>query len=63
VEQVDVLKFAIDVLERMGVPYMVVGAFASGPYGEPRMTQDIDIVVDRLGLGHIWDAATRRVHK
>jgi hypothetical protein len=46
VEQVDLLTLALDVLERLGVTYMVVGSYASGSYGEPRMTQDIDIVVD-----------------
>lgn len=45
-EQVDLLRYLIDVLERMGVPYMLVGSFASGAYGEPRLTQDIDVVVD-----------------
>jgi hypothetical protein len=46
VEQVDLLSRAIEVLEQLGVTYMVVGSYASGSYGEPRMTQDIDIVVD-----------------
>jgi hypothetical protein len=46
VEQIDVLRLAIDVLEKLGVRYMVVGSYASGSYGEPRMTQDIDIVVE-----------------
>lgn len=45
-EQADVLRRVIDVLEELGVPYMVVGSLASGAYGEPRLTQDIDIVAD-----------------
>jgi hypothetical protein len=52
VEQVDLLKFTIEALERLGVTYMVVGSYASGSYGEPRMTQDIDIVVD-LSPAHV----------
>jgi hypothetical protein len=36
---------AVDALERLGVPYMLVGSLASIAYGEPRLTQDIDIVV------------------
>ena len=36
----------IDVVERLGIPYMVVGSLASMAYGEPRMTRDIDIVID-----------------
>jgi len=38
--------YVIDVLERLGVPYMVVGGFAAIFYGEPRLTIDVDIVVD-----------------
>jgi len=33
-------------LERAGVPYMLAGSFASSHHGAPRMTRDIDIVVD-----------------
>lgn len=45
-EQSDLLAFAVDVLERLGITYMLVGSLASGTYGEPRLTQDIDIVID-----------------
>jgi hypothetical protein len=45
-EQTDLLSFTVDHLERLGLTYMVVGSYASGAYGEPRFTQDIDIVVD-----------------
>jgi hypothetical protein len=33
-------------LERLNVPYMVVGSMASIAYGEPRFTQDVDVVID-----------------
>lgn len=33
-------------LERAGVPYMVTGSVASMLYAEPRMTLDIDVVVE-----------------
>lgn len=33
-------------LEAAGIPYMVVGSFASTIHGEPRTTQDLDIVID-----------------
>jgi hypothetical protein len=46
VEQSELLRHCIDVLERLQVPYMIVGSFASSAYGEPRFTQDIDIVVE-----------------
>jgi len=38
--------YVIEVLERLGIPYMVVGGFAAVFYGEPRLTIDVDIVVD-----------------
>ena len=38
--------YVTQALEDLGIPYMVVGGFAAIFYGEPRMTIDIDIVVD-----------------
>jgi hypothetical protein len=38
--------YVINVLERLGIPYMIVGGFAAILYGEPRLTIDVDIVVD-----------------
>jgi len=46
VDQVDLLRHVIRVLDELDIPYMLVGSLASGAYGEPRMTQDIDVVVD-----------------
>ncbi len=45
-DQIDLLRQLVGVLDRLDVPYMVVGSLASAAYGEPRMTQDIDVVVD-----------------
>ena len=45
-EQTDLLRKTVEILDSLGVPYAVVGSFASGAWGEPRLTQDIDIVVD-----------------
>ena len=39
-------------LEQLGVPYMVTGSTAGILYGEPRMTHDVDIVVE-LVLGDV----------
>jgi hypothetical protein len=39
-------SYVIGVLERLEIPYMVVGGFAAIFYGEPRLTIDVDIVVD-----------------
>lgn len=45
-EQPELLRRAIGELERQQIPYLVVGSLASGAYGEPRMTRDIDLVID-----------------
>ena len=45
-DQIEFLRQVLGELERLNIPYMVVGSLASAAYGEPRMTQDIDVVVD-----------------
>jgi len=45
VDQLDLLRHVVRTLEGLGVPYMLVGSIASGAYGEPRFTQDIDVIV------------------
>jgi hypothetical protein len=42
----ELLKKIVDVLEDLQIPYLVTGAVASIAYGEPRLTNDIDIVAD-----------------
>lgn len=39
------LKMILSVLEKVGIDYMIGGAVAVWPWGEPRSTQDIDIVI------------------
>lgn len=51
-EQIELFSHVIKILEELGTPYMVVGSFASALYGEPRMTRDIDIVV-QLDRGQV----------
>jgi hypothetical protein len=46
VEQSDLLRKVADTLGRLHVDYAVVGSIASSMYGEPRNTNDIDIVLD-----------------
>ena len=48
-EQFELLRYAIAALERLSIPYALVGSWGSGIYGEPRFTRDIEIVVD-LGM-------------
>lgn len=45
-EQSSFLKEIADRLGRNGIPYMLTGSVAMALYAEPRMTRDIDIVVD-----------------
>jgi hypothetical protein len=46
VTQSDLLRLTVSGLETLGIPYFVVGSVASMSYGEPRMTRDIDLVID-----------------
>jgi hypothetical protein len=46
VEQADLLRRVIDVLEDQRIVYLLVGSLASGVYGEPRLTADVDVVVE-----------------
>jgi len=42
----DALENLRDVLEAVGIPYMVTGSIASSVHGTPRATNDIDVVID-----------------
>lgn len=46
VSQAELLRAAVELLDEAGIPYMLVGSYASTFHGEPRMTRDIDVVVD-----------------
>ncbi len=45
-EQSELLQFVVTALERMGLRYFVTGSVATIFFGEPRFTNDIDVVVD-----------------
>ena len=45
-EQADLLRRVIDVLEDQRIVYLLVGSLASVVYGEPRLTADVDVVVE-----------------
>ncbi|MFY9821743.1 MAG: hypothetical protein WAM82_10180 [Thermoanaerobaculia bacterium] len=51
-EQSELLHFVVEALERIGLRYFVTGSTATIFFGEPRFTNDIDVVVD-LPLGKI----------
>lgn len=42
----DLLRHVTEALERMGLRYFVTGSVATIFFGEPRFTNDIDVVVD-----------------
>ncbi len=44
--QDELLRHVVGVLERLKLRYFVTGSIASIYYGEPRLTNDIDVVVD-----------------
>ena len=45
-DELDVLKSVTAQLEGAGIPYMVTGSMAANFYAVPRMTRDIDLVVE-----------------
>ena len=40
----ELLQKVVSVLERLGIPYLITGSVAAMAFGEPRLTNDIDIV-------------------
>jgi hypothetical protein len=46
IDQLGVLKLVTERLDTAGIAYMITGSIAFGHYAQPRMTRDIDLVVD-----------------
>ena len=44
-EQIDLLRHVVRVLDELGIAYGIVGSYASAAWGEARFTQDIDVVI------------------
>ncbi len=42
----------VSALERLQIPYLITGSVAAMAYGEPRLTNDIDVVVD-INASHV----------
>jgi hypothetical protein len=42
----DLLRKLATTVDKLAIPYAVVGSTASSLYGEPRLTNDIDVVID-----------------
>jgi len=53
-EQDELLQRTVETLDRLNLTYLVTGSMATILYGEPRFTNDIDIVV-QLSLNRIGD--------
>ncbi len=51
-EQSELLGYLVRCLEKLKIPYFITGAVASIAYGEPRLTNDIDVVAE-IDDGHI----------
>ncbi len=45
-DELSVLKLAVNRLESAGIAYMVTGSVALSVYAQPRMTRDVDLVVE-----------------
>ena len=44
--ELDILKIVIERLDKADIPYMLTGSMAANFYTVPRMTRDIDIVIE-----------------
>ena len=44
--QAELFRYLVEAFESLGIEYMIGGSQASIYYGEPRFTQDIDVVAD-----------------
>lgn len=44
-DQLEFFRYVTRILHGSGLRYMVVGSFASGFWGEPRATYDVDVVI------------------
>ena len=45
-ELYDLVKYLVNTFESLGIKYFITGSVASILYGEPRLTNDIDVVAD-----------------
>jgi hypothetical protein len=44
-EELNLLRNTVNILEKLALPYCITGSFASNYYGYPRLTHDLDIIV------------------
>ena len=48
-DPLQIVQVVVSTLEKLGVPSMIVGSFASSYHGFPRLTQDLDLVAPLSG--------------
>ena len=44
--ELDILRDVSERFERAGIPFMLTGSLAMNYYAEPRMTRDVDMVIE-----------------
>jgi len=49
-EQPELLRVTLQILEGLQIPYALVGSYGSSIFGEPRFTRDIDILIELPGV-------------
>ena len=50
--QDNIVTGVLGAMDKLGIPYMVVGSMAVNYYGQPRFTHDLDLVA-RVSAGHV----------
>ena len=58
-EPSDLLVYLAGEFDRLGIDYFVTGSMATIYFGEPRLTNDVDVVVRLDGSG-VWAWTTRQ---
>jgi hypothetical protein len=58
VEQNELLRYTIRALQELGISYLIGGSLASSAYGEPRLTNDIDLAAE-LQPEHVQGLLTK----
>ena len=57
-DQLEILRHVVSALEQTNIQYMLVGSYGSSYHGEPRLTYDIDVLVD-MHIGQVSDFCER----
>lgn len=57
-EVLQALTPVADVLDQLGIPYCIGGSVASSHFGQPRQTNDVDLIVG-MEPGHVAAFASR----